>query len=119
MKQRLKCYEETCVELGRSLANSDERSNQHETHTVIYIVNPGPHISSYLDMCRCFYKLKEAYKKASRQKQQTRLVLQLVSIDHILQTSAFGGYTLMGMKDIAFSVYTKCFSVINRKVYRM
>jgi hypothetical protein len=112
VRQRLKSYEETCVELGRLLANNDDRSR----HTVIYIVNPGPHMSSYLDMCRCFYKLKEACENASHQEQKARLVLQLIPIDHILRTSAFGGYTLMGMKDTAFSVYSKCFSIITRKV---
>lgn len=84
------------------------------------MVNPGPHMSSYLDMCRCFYKLKEEYNKISgssgRGSNRHRLVLQLVPIDHILRPSAFGGYTMLGMKDITFSVYTKCYSVISRKV---
>lgn len=80
------------------------------------MINPGPHMSSYLDMCRCFYKLKEAYKQVSDKNDQNRIVLQLVPIDHILRSSAFGGYKMLGMKDIAFSVYAKCFSIVSRKV---
>lgn len=83
------------------------------------MVNPGPHMSSYLDMCRCFYKLKEAYSRVTHKNftdQQPRISLQLVPIDHILRPSAFGGYTMLGMKDIAFSVYSKCFTRITRKV---
>lgn len=80
------------------------------------MINPGPHMSSYLDMCRCFYKLKEAYKQVSDKNDQNRIVLQLVPIDHILRSSAFGGYKMLGMKDIAFSVYAKCFSTISRQV---
>lgn len=82
------------------------------------MVNPGPHMSSYLDMCRCFYKLKEAYHEVSQKKlaeERSRIVLQLVPIDHILRPSAFGGYTVLGMKDIAFSVYSKCFARVTRK----
>lgn len=117
VKLRLKSYEETCENLGRGLANYDsDHQHQNLVYTVIYIINPGPHMSSYLDMCRCFYKLKEAYIQVSDRNDQNRIVLQLVPIDHILRSSAFGGYTLLGMKDIAFSVYTKCFEVVSRKV---
>lgn len=109
--------------MGRYLA-IDEEQQKHQYHTqnyytVIYIVNPGPHMSSYLDMCRCFYKLKEAYHRIAHKNfsdEQPRIALQLMPIDHILRPSAFGGYTMLGMKDIAFSVYTKCFTRVTRKV---
>jgi hypothetical protein len=117
VKQRLIRYEETCENLGRFLAGEDHSNSQNLFYTVIYMVNPGPHMSSYLDMCRCFYRLKEEYNKISGEgNQSNRIVLQLIPIDHILRSSAFGGYTMMGMKDIVFSVYTKCLSVISRKV---
>ncbi|GAA5797454.1 hypothetical protein HPULCUR_002838 [Helicostylum pulchrum] len=116
VKSRLKSYEETCEELGRNLATYDgDHPHQNLTYTVIYMVNPGPHMSSYLDMCRCFYKLKSAYVQVSERNDQSRIQLQLIPIDHILRSSAFSGYTLLGMKDIAFSVYTKCFEVVSRK----
>ncbi|KAL7327403.1 mediator of RNA polymerase II transcription subunit 13, variant 2 [Mucor circinelloides] len=123
VRQRLKNYEETCEALGRYLA-IDEEQQKHQYHTqnyytVIYIVNPGPHMSSYLDMCRCFYKLKEAYHRIAHKNfsdEQPRIALQLMPIDHILRPSAFGGYTMLGLKDIAFSVYTKCFTRVTRKV---
>ncbi|KAL9540166.1 hypothetical protein MBANPS3_009833 [Mucor bainieri] len=123
VRQRLKSYEETCEAVGRYLAMDEEQQQQqHYTqhyYTVIYIVNPGPHMSSYLDMCRCFYKLKEAYARVTHKHfadQPPRIALQLVPIDHILRPSAFGGYTMLGMKDIAFSVYSKCFTRITRKI---
>ncbi|GAN07643.1 hypothetical protein MAM1_0170d07145 [Mucor ambiguus] len=123
VRQRLKSYEETCEAVGRHLAMDEvQQKQQHYTqnyYTVIYIVNPGPHMSSYLDMCRCFYKLIEAYSRVTHQNfadQQPRIALQLMPIDHILGSSAFGGYTMLGMKDIAFSVYSKCFARVTRKI---
>lgn len=104
------------------MATDEEHQRQQQQfnyYTVIYIVNPGPHMSSYLDMCRCFYKLKEAYHRISHKnftEEQPRIALQLMPIDHILRSSAFGGYTMLGMKDIAFSVYSKCFTRVTRKV---
>ncbi|KAI8080555.1 mediator complex subunit 13 C-terminal-domain-containing protein [Thamnidium elegans] len=116
VKSRLKSYEETCEDLGRNLAIYDgDHPHQNLIYTVIYMVNPGPHMSSYLDMCRCFYKLKSAYVQVSGRNDQSRIELQMIPIDHILRSSAFSGYTLLGMKDIAFSVYTKCFEVVSRK----
>lgn len=123
VRQRLKSYEETCETVGRHLAMDEEQQKQQHfaqsCYTVVYIVNPGPHMSSYLDMCRCFHKLKEAYARIAHKNfidQQPRIALQLMPIDHLLRPSAFGGYTMLGMKDIAFSVYSKCFARVTRKV---
>lgn len=119
MKQRFKSYEDTCETLGKLLASSndgDHSKNKNTAYTVIYMVNPGPHMSSYLDMCKCFYKLKESYNQALRKNNHCQLVLQLVPIEHVLRSSTFGGYAMWGMKDIAFSVYTKCFTTVAKKV---
>lgn len=113
-KSLLKNYEDTCENLGRYLANKNDTTMIYH---VIYMINPGPHTSSYLDMCRCFYKLKEAYMQISGKNDDSKIVLQLVPIDHILRPSAFGGYQMLGLKDIAFSVYAKCPSIVSNKVY--
>jgi hypothetical protein len=116
VKQQFKSYEDACETLGTCLASSGEaHACKSNVYTVIYIVNPGPHLSSYLDMCKCFYKLKEAYNQVPHKKNH-QLVLQLVPIEHILRSSSFGGYAMWGMKDIAFSVYSKCFTVVAKRV---
>lgn len=92
-------------------------------HIVIYIVNPSNTMSSHFDLSRCYHKLMVAYHAASMgisthslQERRARLVMQLVPIEHIIRSSsAFGGYTKFGLKDIAFSVYSKCLPVMSRK----
>lgn len=96
--------------------SSEEESHHHAVYNVIYIINPGPHISSYLDLCRCFYKLQEAYEQTPHNN-HAQLVLQLVPIEHVLRSSTFGGYLMWGMKDVAFSVYSKCFTYVTKKVH--
>jgi hypothetical protein len=49
------------------------------------------------------------------EKNKARLVLQLMPIEHILRATAFGGCLKFGLKEIAFSVYSKCHSVITRQ----
>lgn len=93
-----------------------DKNDATMVYHVIYMINPGPHMSSYLDMCRCFYKLKEAYIQVSEKYDYSKIVLQLVPIDHVLRPASFGGYKMMGMKDIAFSVYTKCPSIVSSKI---
>ncbi|KAI7891231.1 mediator complex subunit 13 C-terminal-domain-containing protein [Mucor mucedo] len=111
-KNILKNYEDTCENLGRYLANKNDTKLVYH---VIYMVNPGLHISSYLDMCRCFYKLKESYMQISGKNDDSKIVLQLMPIDHVLRPSAFGGYQMLGLKDIAFSIYAKCPSIVSNK----
>jgi hypothetical protein len=49
------------------------------------------------------------------EKSRARLVLQLMPIEHILRSTSFGGCLKFGLKEIAFSVYSKCHSVIGRQ----
>ena len=88
-------------------------------HIVIYIVNPTHSLSSNLELSRCFHKLMIAYHAASMgmsvsHERRARLVFQLIPLEHILRPSSFGGYPNFGLKDIAFSVYSKCHSVVGR-----
>jgi hypothetical protein len=75
------------------------------------MINPGPYLSSNLDMCHCFYKLKEMYQSVLQThplNDNNAFVLQLLPMEHLLRPSAFGGYLAQGLKEIAFSVYCKC-----------
>jgi hypothetical protein len=49
------------------------------------------------------------------EKTRARLVLQLMPIEHILRSTSFGGCLKFGLKEIAFSVYSKCHTVVDRR----
>lgn len=51
------------------------------------------------------------------EQQRERLVLQLVPIQHVIYPSTFGGYLRFGLKDIAFTVYSKCKQFLERPIY--
>ncbi|KAI9319187.1 mediator complex subunit 13 C-terminal-domain-containing protein [Dichotomocladium elegans] len=117
-ERQLRSYSAECQNLGSALGGA----MVEKMHIVIYLVNPASHLSSYLDMSQCFHKLMIAYHAASMgistrtiQEKRARLVMQLIPIEHILRPSAFGGYTKFGLRDIAFSVYCKCHTVMGRK----
>ncbi|KAG2227271.1 hypothetical protein INT45_008515 [Circinella minor] len=115
IERQLKSYSAECQNLGSALGGAMVEN----MHIVIYIINPTHSLSSNLELSRCFHKLMIAYHAASMgmsvsYERRARLVFQLIPLEHILRSSSFGGYPNFGLKDIAFSVYSKCHSVVGR-----
>lgn len=115
----MRSYVAECQNLGSALGGAMAEN----LHIVIYIVNPASHLGSNLDLSRCFSKLMGAYNAAAiglgtrtTEKTRARLVMQLMPIEHILRPTSFGGCLKFGLKEIAFSVYTKCNAVVNRQL---
>ncbi|KAI9024364.1 mediator complex subunit 13 C-terminal-domain-containing protein [Phycomyces nitens] len=108
--QQYKSYMNACITLGSALGNKTVDKDQH---VVIYLVNPVEDLSFSLDLSRCFNALKMAFGMGLS-KGKAQLVMQLVPIQHILLSSSFGGYTKFGLKEMAFSVYTRCDAVVSR-----
>lgn len=118
--RQLRSYMQECQHLGSVLGSAMPEN----VHIVIYMINPATHLASHLDLSRCFSKLKAAYNasspmalgpRLSDQTRAARLVLQLVPIEHVLRSTSFGGCLKFGMKEIAFSVYSKCHVVVSRQ----
>ncbi|KAF7721033.1 mediator of RNA polymerase II transcription subunit 13 [Apophysomyces ossiformis] len=115
-ERQLRSYIAECQNLGYLLATTAAEN----THTVVYMVNPSSDRSSYMDLCRCFRKLVLAYESTTTEEMEakasnvnrTKLVMQIIPIEHILQPTAFNGYLKFGLKEIAFSVYSKCHTVV-------
>lgn len=118
----------TCEQLGTSLGGVMAEN----VYIVIYMVNPLPHLSSHMDLSKCYNKLMTAFEQARTQhtstpiiigppgtarfpseKNRARLVMQIVPIEHVLRCTDFGKYTKNGLKEIAFSVYSKCPTAVN------
>ncbi|KAI7892992.1 mediator complex subunit 13 C-terminal-domain-containing protein [Mucor mucedo] len=113
--RQLRSYMVECQNLGSALGGAMAEN----VHIVIYLVNPASHLSSNLDLSRCFSKLTNAFNAAAMgtrttEKTRARLVLQLMPIEHILRSTSFGGCLKFGLKEIAFSVYSKCHAVVGR-----
>ncbi|KAG0172639.1 mediator of RNA polymerase II transcription subunit 13 [Apophysomyces sp. BC1034] len=115
--RQFRSYMAECQNLGSALGSTVVEN----MHIVVYLVNPSSHYSSNLDLSRCFRKLMIAYEAAAMglatqttEDSRARVVMQLVPIEHILQPTAFGGYLKFGLKEIAFSVYSKCHTVVPR-----
>ncbi|KAI8381278.1 mediator complex subunit 13 C-terminal-domain-containing protein [Radiomyces spectabilis] len=115
--RQLRSYMAECQNLGSALGETMAEN----MHIVIYIVNPSSHLSSNLDLSRCFQKLMVAYHAAAMglatrvtERTRARLVLQLMPMEHIIRPSAFGGCLKFGLKEIVFSVYCKCHLVVGR-----
>ncbi|KAI8982452.1 mediator complex subunit 13 C-terminal-domain-containing protein [Mycotypha africana] len=107
--RQLRSYFSECSNFGSAL----QSTVTEDVHIVIYMINPFLHLSSNLDLSRCFNKLIESYNTPepgtiTKTKSRCKLVLQLIPIEHILRSTAFGGCLKSGLKKIAFSVYTKC-----------
>ncbi|KAF9351990.1 mediator of RNA polymerase II transcription subunit 13 [Mortierella sp. AD094] len=119
--RQVRSYVDGCQRLGSILGGI---SLQRDVHTVIYMVNPFSHGAGYFDLCRCFSIMMTQFRTAAMgslltplEQQRERLVLQLVPIQHVIYPSTFGGYLRFGLKDIAFTVYTKCKLFLERPTY--
>lgn len=118
--RQVRSYIDGCQKLG-SLLGADCKDK--DVHTVIYMVNPFPHGAGYFDLCRCFSIMKTQFRTAmgsmltSMDQPRENLVLQLVPIQHVINPSTFGGYLLFGLKDIAFTVYSKCKVFLERATF--
>lgn len=117
--RQLRSYVAECQNLGSAIG----ASMAENVHIVIYMINPASHLGSNLDLGRCFSKLVGAYHHTAAsiglftrtsEKTRARLVLQLMPIEHILRSTSFGGCLKFGLKEIAFSVYSKCHTVVDR-----
>lgn len=113
--RQLRSYIAECQNLGSALGGAMAEN----VHIVIYMINPASHLSSNLDLSRCFSKLMGAFNAAAigartTDKTRARLVMQLMPIEHILRSTSFGGCLKFGLKEIAFSVYSKCHAVVGR-----
>lgn len=116
--RQLRSYMAECQNLGSTIGSAMAEN----VHIVVYMINPATHLASHLDLSRCFSKMKTAYHASpialgSRvsDKTRARLVLQLMPIEHVLRSTSFGGCLKFGMKEIAFSVYSKCHSIVSRE----
>ncbi|KAF9196600.1 mediator of RNA polymerase II transcription subunit 13 [Haplosporangium sp. Z 11] len=119
--RQVRSYVDGCQRLGSLLGSN---SSNRDVHTVVYMVNPFSHGAGYFDLCRCFSIMKTQFRTAALgslltplEQQRERLVLQMVPIQHVLYPLTFGGYLRFGLKDIAFTVYTKCKMFLERPVY--
>ncbi|KAG0197111.1 mediator of RNA polymerase II transcription subunit 13 [Mortierella sp. GBA30] len=119
--RQVRSYVDGCQRLGSILGGVSLR---RDVHTVIYMVNPFSHGAGYFDLCRCFSIMKTQFRTAALgsllsplEQQRERLVLQIVPIQHVLYPSTFGGYLRFGLKDIAFTVYSKCKMFLERPIY--
>ncbi|ORX47245.1 hypothetical protein DM01DRAFT_1385988 [Hesseltinella vesiculosa] len=116
-------YMKTCEQLGATLGGVMAEN----VYIVIYMVNPSPHLSSSLQLSRCYDQLVKSFERARQEhiqaslvngtrvpsdKTRARLVLQLLPIEHVVRCSEFGTYTKSGLKEIAFSVYGKCPTIV-------
>lgn len=116
-ERKTKSYMAACQKLGSTLGTLPTES----LHVVIYMVNPFGHSTAYSDLGHCFTKLMVAFHAATMgsstsvtEKQRERVVLQLVPIEHVLRPTGFGGFLKFGLKEIAFSVYSKCLQLVDR-----
>ncbi|KAI9287343.1 mediator complex subunit 13 C-terminal-domain-containing protein [Umbelopsis sp. AD052] len=113
--RRLRSYQHAAQRLGATIGNM----GQEGVYYVIYMINPFSHSSSLLDLSQCFQSLVVAFNTSAlgttfSDKTRPRLVMQLVPVEHVLRPTAFGGYNKFGLKEIAFSVYSKCSMVVER-----
>ncbi|KAG0025319.1 mediator of RNA polymerase II transcription subunit 13 [Podila clonocystis] len=118
--QQVRSYIDGCQRLGSILGGMSQR----DVHTVIYMVNPFSHGAGYFDLCRCFSIMKTQFRTAATgslltplEQQRERLVLQIVPIQHVIYPSTFGGYLRFGLRDMAFTVYSKCRLFLERPAY--
>lgn len=118
--QQVRSYIDGCQRLGSILGGMSQR----DVHTVIYMVNPFSHGAGYFDLCRCFSIMKTQFRTAATgslltplEQQRERLVLQMVPIQHVIYPSTFGGYLRFGLRDMAFTVYSKCKLFLERPAY--
>ncbi|KAF9415169.1 mediator of RNA polymerase II transcription subunit 13 [Podila epigama] len=119
--QQVRSYIDGCQRLGSILGGM---SQQVDIHTVIYMINPFSHGAGYFDLCRAFSIMKTQYRTAATnllltplEQQRERLVMQVVPIQHVIYPSTFGGYLRFGLRDMAFTVYSKCKLFLERPVY--
>ncbi|CAO3698921.1 unnamed protein product [Rhizopus stolonifer] len=112
--QQIRSYQAECQNLGSVLGNAVGDG----VYNVVYMVNPSSDLLSNVYMTRCFNKLVEAYDATvlnTRTKTSgTKPIVQLVPAEHILRSSSFGGCLKFGLKEIAFSVYSKCHAMVTR-----
>ncbi|KAG0083726.1 mediator of RNA polymerase II transcription subunit 13 [Podila epicladia] len=118
--QQVRSYIDGCQRLGSILGGMSQR----DVHTVIYMINPFSHGAGYFDLCRCFSIMKTQFRTAAtgslltpQEQQRERLVLQMVPIQHVIYPSTFGGYLRFGLRDMAFTVYSKCKLFLERPSY--
>jgi hypothetical protein len=114
-EHRLRSYRHAAQRLGAAIGNLGLEG----VYYVIYMINPFSHSSALLDLSQCFQNLVVAFNTSAlgttfSDKTRPRLVMQLMPIEHVLRPTAFGGYTKFGLKEIAFSVYSKCSMIVER-----
>ncbi|GAB5587738.1 mediator of RNA polymerase II transcription subunit 13 [Umbelopsis nana] len=114
-ERRLRSYRHAAQRLGAAIGSMGLEG----VYYVIYMINPFSHSSSLLDLSQCFQNLVVAFNTSAlgttfSDKTRPRLVMQLIPMEHILRPTAFGGYTKFGLKEIAFSVYSKCAMIVER-----
>ncbi|KAI7866317.1 mediator complex subunit 13 C-terminal-domain-containing protein [Spinellus fusiger] len=101
-------YMKACLELASVL----EHAITEKDHFVIYFVSSVQEDAFYLELCRCFDALKTALGK-----DRVSLAMQIVPAQHVLLPLFPGGYAKFGLKEIAFSAYTKCDILVENTPY--
>ncbi|KAG0750027.1 hypothetical protein G6F62_005120 [Rhizopus arrhizus] len=112
--QQMRSYLTECQNLGSALGSVPGEN----VYNVIYMLNPSSDLQSNVHLTRCFSKLVEAYDTAvlnsGTRMSNAKPIMQLIPVEHVLRSSSFGGCLKFGLKEIAFSVYSKCHAVVTR-----
>ncbi|KAI9316344.1 mediator complex subunit 13 C-terminal-domain-containing protein [Dichotomocladium elegans] len=117
-------YRTTCESLGTALGQADLLAqDENATNIVIYLINPSTHLSSNLELSRCFRRFVSAYNTSNANLQSSRaskkhipssgLTMQIIPAEHVIRLDTTN--TLQIYKDIAFSVHSQCHTMLERK----
>ncbi|CEG65179.1 hypothetical protein RMATCC62417_02014 [Rhizopus microsporus] len=109
--RQIRSYAAECQNFGTALGNAPNENVYH----VVYLLNPLTSLSSNIQLTRCFGGLMEAYSRTNVKTAGSKPVMQLVPAEHVLRPSSFGGCLKFGLKEMAFSVYTKCHAIVTRQ----
>ena len=117
-----KGYIAACENLGAALGRAGIVAHERGiSNIVIYLMNPSSQLSSNLDLSRCFSKMLSTYSNTAQHHPSTKanfstrqFVMQIVPLDHALRLDHT--CTIVTLKDIAFSVYSRCHSIEGRQV---
>lgn len=111
-----------CENLGFALSQMLASSFCQEfTHIVVYFGNPSTRLSSALDLSQCFQKLVSKCFSCPKNRKisYNQLVMQIIPLEQVVGSNK-QGYTMCGLRDIAFSVYSRCHSSpvgLSKKVF--
>jgi mediator of RNA polymerase II transcription subunit 13 len=111
---------EACTRLGKALASVDWQHNKlpgtdeisRVDNFVIYMVNPFHDVRGVAELCAAFWALYQTYRLAARSPMQPGskpdIVLQILSIDDVISSSAPIVHSPLFYQKLARQVYDRC-----------